>query len=215
MAIGSESAPVEFADAARTTFIYPPVLTLVGAVFFGIGAAAESGFAFVIGGIAFVVAVGVGIMGAAGMIRSGQEMLTRHHRAAALAIDHYERAAREVVVNSPRREHEIDRVGAPRASTQPVDTSEESTPPVAVVPAASNGAEEQGGGEGATERVANVGTDPEALIALLNSLNILDATRNVQRLYGNATCASFINRKCEEHGMSGVNLKATDIPAKL
>lgn len=204
MAIGSESAPAEFADAARTAFIYAPILSVVGAVFFGIGTVTQSGFATFLGAVGYVVAVIIAIAGIAGMIRAGQDMLARHHQASKLAIGYYERtAAAATAMASPQAESKVAPAGVPLTPTLPASAG--SAPP--------EGQEPQSVAVPSPDLGDNVSTDPAAFVALLKSLYILDATRDVQRLYGNATCANFVNRKCEENGVPGVSLTEADIPA--
>src|SRR5690554_4090597 len=89
----SDAAPGEFADAARSTFIYAPIAAVVGAGLVAVGAGTEVGFLVFLGVVACIASVVVGLTGVAGMIRSGQRLLARHHEAAGLAIRHYRGAS--------------------------------------------------------------------------------------------------------------------------
>lgn len=192
MATSSNAAPSAFAEAARTTFIYAPIVGVIGMGLVAIGVASESKFPVLLGVAAYLGAAIAGLVGVAGMIREGQHLLARHHEAAGLAIRHYRTAVAAT------------QTGAARTNVVAPDE------PTATAPPSSPSTEAPSGDLGRT-----AATDPASFVALLKSLYILDAARDVQRLYGNETCASFVNRKCADNGMPHVNLTAEDIPAQF
>lgn len=224
MTTRNDAAPSAFAEAARTAFIYAPILGVVGAVLFSIGGFAGAGFFTFMGAAAYVGAAVTGLVGIAGMIREGQTLLARQHEAAGLAIASYQRAAKGVP-----GERGTGGVGGPSAEA----AAPQAVPYPAAVPAGSVVAPHAAGDSapvptaqvavdvaalGSTENGAGVdvgqapATDVADFVGLLKSLYILDAARDVRRLYGDETCASFVNRKCADNGMSHVNLTGADIP---
>src|SRR5690554_4784129 len=89
MATSSDAVPSAFAESARTTFIYAPVLGIIGVALVAIGGMVTSAFPAVMGMVAYLGAAVTGLVGIAGMIREGQHLLARQHEAAGLAIRHH------------------------------------------------------------------------------------------------------------------------------
>lgn len=225
MATHSEAAPSEFAEAARSTFIYAPIAAVVGTALVAIGAGIDSGFPVILGVVAYIAAAVAGLTGITGMIREGQDLLARQHEAAGLAIASYQSAAKGMpggsrnggaggqpaVAAAPQV--------APYAAAGPAGSSPAPSAASEVAPVPTAEAPVDPAALGAAERGADLGqasaTDAADFVGLLKSLYILDAARDVQRLYGNFVCASFVNRKCAENGMPHVNLAGTDIPAEF
>ena len=207
MASRPGAAPRDLAQAARTIFILVPLFIVVGALLVALGVGIQDVVPMVLGGGVYLGAGIAGLVGVYRMIDAIEHLLARHHEATALMIRHYRvsaAAGAQKVAAGPQR-------AGGTTTTQRSSPAQASAADYVPFPAPGGGAEFPH----VTGAEQNVSAEARAFIALLNTFDILDATRNIRRVYGKEVCASFVNRKCADNGIADVNLTAEDIPAEF